>query len=41
MEGGGEKKENMGGSEGGKYEQSGMEGSDRGQLTVLQLDLHY
>ena len=24
-----------------EYEQSGMEGSDRGQLTVLQLDLHY
>ena len=29
------------GREGVEYEQSGMEGSDRGQLTVLQLDLHY
>ena len=42
MDGGGRrKKEKKGGSEGVEYEQSGMEGSDRGQLTVLQLDLHY
>ena len=41
MDGEGTDEKGEEGREGVEYEQSGMERSDRGQLTVLQLNLHY
>ena len=41
MDGEGTDEKGEEGSEVVEYEPSGMEGSGRGQLTVLQLDLHY